>query len=263
MGNCCEHSAFGPQTLADKEKELYLGANAIKSLYRVFVQYSLATDTMGIPGTIDDKDLPQERHAHDPRVWRGSLDGGTMLLRQQQFLCMPWFRKNPFAPRVFECFKDAGEYMTFEAFVTLASSLSPKTPASIKRYVAFRLFDFDNDGAVRMCDIETMLQVVTGYTDLWSRAAEVSLFEPPAGPLVTPGWPKGSFPQRCIDGAPPLDLIKTEGGTASLREACTAISRKVFNTVDVDGCGEIGLAEFENVLNRVPDLQVLYSFHFN
>ncbi|KAJ9450857.1 hypothetical protein DIPPA_14802 [Diplonema papillatum] len=122
MGNCCEHSAFGPQTLADKEKELYLGANAIKSLYRVFVQYSLATDTMGIPGTIDDKDLPQERHAHDPRVWRGSHDGGTMLLRQQQFLCMPWFRKNPFAPRVFECFKDAGEYMTFEAFVTLDTS---------------------------------------------------------------------------------------------------------------------------------------------
>eukprot|EP01064_Diplonema_japonicum_P029586 TRINITY_DN4827_c1_g4_i1.p1 TRINITY_DN4827_c1_g4~~TRINITY_DN4827_c1_g4_i1.p1 ORF type:complete len:282 (+),score=51.74 TRINITY_DN4827_c1_g4_i1:60-848(+) len=259
MGDCfSKRFPLKQDTLDIKTSALYVSETELKVLYREFVRFTLATDPLGIPEVLEDAELPKEDCTSDPKVWYGDEgDRGTKLLRLQQFLLMPWFNCNPFAPRVYEIFRDNEEGMSFDAFVTMASCLNQDAPPQIKSEVAYRLFDFDGSGNIREEDIRALLEVTTGLRDLWCLAAEATLFQDPVGPKVRPGWPKGSFPTPKF--ARP-DITNEE--IPNLREACNSMATRIFASVNVENKLELTAADFSKVLAKVPDMQKRYSVKF-
>eukprot|EP01059_Diplonema_ambulator_P033194 TRINITY_DN6822_c0_g1_i1.p1 TRINITY_DN6822_c0_g1~~TRINITY_DN6822_c0_g1_i1.p1 ORF type:complete len:280 (+),score=68.57 TRINITY_DN6822_c0_g1_i1:52-840(+) len=256
MGGCFAKTfPLKQDTMDFKTATLYLTEEELKLLYREYVRFSMATDPLGVPEKMEDEDLPQEECMNDDKVWQGDEgEKGTKLLRMQQFLLMPWFNCNPFAPRIYKAFKDQKDGMTLDAFVVLASCLNPKAPPHIKHLVAYRLFDFDDNGSIREDDIRTLLEITTGLRDLWTTAAEDSLFEDPVGPLVRPGWPKGSFPTPGF----PRSVISNEE-LPNLRQTCFDMAHRIYMSTNIENKTELSLADFSKVLSHVPDLQKRYS----
>ena len=254
--------ALRDETLSARSRELYLSATQIRALYQEYVRCSLASDRVAVPDRLEPDELPRERYAHDEAIWFGGSDkDATKLLRMQQFLLLPYFKNNVMAPRLFDVFQDEADGMSFNAFVVMMSALSPTAPVEMKKMVAFRFMDFDNDGAIGKADVRTLLEVTTGLLDLWTDAAERLSFLPPPGPKVVPGWPKSSFPpsptvssERAGDKKP----LATEG-EALLRDICTDMAGRLFASINLDGSDSLTELEFEKSLNKVPDLQKNFS----
>merc|ERR1712179_168134 len=71
-------------------------------------------------------------------------------------------RVNPFADRICAVFAHSEEFMVFEEFLDMISSLSESAPTSVKAEWAFRMFDYDGDRMLGKDDIRQVLDAVTG-----------------------------------------------------------------------------------------------------
>jgi len=71
-------------------------------------------------------------------------------------------RVNPFADRICAVFAHDEEFMVFEEFLDMMSSLSESAPTSVKAEWAFRIFDYDDDGMLDGGDIRQVLDAITG-----------------------------------------------------------------------------------------------------
>eukprot|EP01061_Rhynchopus_euleeides_P006024 TRINITY_DN15105_c0_g1_i1.p1 TRINITY_DN15105_c0_g1~~TRINITY_DN15105_c0_g1_i1.p1 ORF type:complete len:281 (+),score=101.62 TRINITY_DN15105_c0_g1_i1:47-844(+) len=262
MGNCFAGAEpLRTDTLMERCTELYLTPEQIRVLYRDFVRHSLASDKAAVPESLYPDELPVERYPHDTKVWHGDVREGTKLLRMQQFLLLRWFSDNVMAPRIFSVFQDEADGMSFDAFVVMMSALSPTAPLDVKKMVAFRLLDFDDDGAIGEADIRALIEVETGLLDLWAEASERLAYQAPPGPKVIPGWPKSSFPKSPLVRAENAGIKKqlNPSQESTVREVCTDMSARLFSSINLDGATSLTQLEFEKSLNKVADLQKNFS----
>ncbi|KAJ9444963.1 hypothetical protein DIPPA_22026 [Diplonema papillatum] len=298
MGN--KQACLREGTFVDKSTYLFLSKEDMEQLFRVFYRYSTSTSEEEIARAIDDAEYPREEVDCDPRIWEGS-SSVMKLMRIEQFLMLPCIRCNPFAPRLFDCFKDTRLGMSFSAFVLLASVMDASTPADVKSVVAFRVFDFDDDKVVNQNDILRTLEVITGVRDLWKIASQTV-----AGVVVDErlvSWSHDLFPRRkCrhdsgTPGSVVYEAAKALGHKSALgrnapddalqpRSPCNddnaifgaddyqtvllprlkgaleQIAERVFHVMDVDGSDCISPSEFERIVLKVPDFRVKFSLSF-
>jgi len=86
-------------------------------------------------------------------------------INKDDLLAIPQLAMNPLASRVFALFDDSGnEEVNFRQFVITLSSFHPRAKDSLKLKSAFKLFDFDGDGAIDKKDLVQVLQLMVGKT---------------------------------------------------------------------------------------------------
>ncbi|XP_013924766.1 PREDICTED: calcium and integrin-binding protein 1 [Thamnophis sirtalis] len=84
---------------------------------------------------------------------------------ESRLLTLPELRANPFRHRLCRlfCTAENGEAaLSFEDFLDLLSVFSDSATPEIKSHYAFRLFDFDDDGALDKEDLEKLVNSLTG-----------------------------------------------------------------------------------------------------
>ncbi|XP_018427216.1 PREDICTED: calcium and integrin-binding protein 1 [Nanorana parkeri] len=89
----------------------------------------------------------------------------SVRVPKEKFLMMPELQANPFKHRichVFSTSKHGDDSMSFEDFLDLLSAFSESATLEIKSHYAFRIFDFDGDGALNETDLETLVNHLTG-----------------------------------------------------------------------------------------------------
>ncbi|XP_026711826.1 calcium and integrin-binding protein 1 [Athene cunicularia] len=80
-------------------------------------------------------------------------------------LTLPELRANPFQHqicRVFSTSDNRDGSMSFEDFLDMLSVFSDAATLDIKSHYAFRIFDFDEDGALDRKDLEKLVNCLTG-----------------------------------------------------------------------------------------------------
>eukprot|EP01063_Lacrimia_lanifica_P013828 TRINITY_DN20437_c0_g1_i1.p1 TRINITY_DN20437_c0_g1~~TRINITY_DN20437_c0_g1_i1.p1 ORF type:complete len:276 (+),score=120.94 TRINITY_DN20437_c0_g1_i1:100-927(+) len=235
-------------TLERKAKDLFLSETEILKLYKVYVRHTHMADETFLSD--DGLAYPAERVIMDEAIWKGDAARGTRILRMQQFLVMPWFRQNVFAPRLFDVFADHADGMTFDAFITLMSSVTHAASLSVKTKLACALFDFDGDGAISARDIQILLEVSTGVRNLWKDARRKADVHVP-GPNVTHGWK--SFPELHVAAVP---LTQVEEGDR--KTMCYEMSKIIFSAA-TPAEAAISERDFIKILADVPDAERYYS----
>ncbi|NXD65373.1 CIB1 protein, partial [Eolophus roseicapillus] len=84
---------------------------------------------------------------------------------KSRILTLPELRANPFQHRICHVFStsdDGDDSMSFEDFLDMLSAFSDSATSDIKSHYAFRIFDFDDDGALDRKDLEKLVNCLTG-----------------------------------------------------------------------------------------------------
>ena len=80
----------------------------------------------------------------------------------QEAEAMPEFRENPFRRRICEVFSEDGQgNMCFDDFLDMFSVFSEAAPRDIKAVYAFKIYDFDEDGAIGRQDLAKTVNCLT------------------------------------------------------------------------------------------------------
>ncbi|DBA13452.1 TPA: hypothetical protein GDO54_018565, partial [Pyxicephalus adspersus] len=98
-----------------------------------------------------------------PKESRNSIE--AVRVPKDRFLTLPELKANPFKHRichVFSTSKHGDDSMSFEDFLDMLSAFSESATLEIKSHYAFRIFDFDGDGALNETDLETLVNHLTG-----------------------------------------------------------------------------------------------------
>jgi len=294
MGNFCSEEVLPlrAETLDEMERQLFLDRAEILDIYKSFHIYSNAECADDLERSFDQvqesgRTLSRmEKSAEEEsRTWRAADD--VKLLRVEQFLSLPALRTNPFAPRLYTCFKDEPNGMSIKAFYQMASALSHRAPREVKALVYFRIFDFNDYGVKIKCfikeDIVRLLEILTGEYSLWEAIEQSHCQgdwrEAKAG---TTGW-TGEFPKRegstkevlkeklakaqgiaqaAEDEDPESEGRRKSTRFTSLKDAAKKIADKVFAAVDTDDNGELNEAEFEKMTSKIPDFRLKFSVRF-
>lgn len=97
------------------------------------------------------------------KEYRSNIESAR--IPKERFLTLPELKANPFKHRichVFSTSEQADNSMSFEDFLDLLSAFSDSATLEIKSHYAFRIFDFDGDGALNERDLETLVNHLTG-----------------------------------------------------------------------------------------------------
>ncbi|XP_068131350.1 calcium and integrin-binding protein 1 [Hyperolius riggenbachi] len=79
------------------------------------------------------------------------------------FLMLPEIKANPFKDRICNVFSTSDDCsMSFEDFLDMLSAFSESATLEVKSHYAFRIFDFDGDGALNETDLEMLVNCLTG-----------------------------------------------------------------------------------------------------
>ncbi|XP_075063911.1 calcium and integrin-binding protein 1 [Mixophyes fleayi] len=92
----------------------------------------------------------------------------SVRLPKEKFLTLPELKANPFKHRICQVFstsEQADDSMSFEDFLDMLSAFSESATLEIKSQYAFRIFDFDGDGALNETDLETLVNHLTGLEE--------------------------------------------------------------------------------------------------
>ncbi|XP_073424751.1 calcium and integrin-binding protein 1 isoform X2 [Dendrobates tinctorius] len=84
---------------------------------------------------------------------------------KEKFLTLPELKANPFRYRICQVFstaEQADDSMSFEDFLDMLSAFSDSATLEVKSHYAFRIFDFDGDGALSETDLEMLVNHLTG-----------------------------------------------------------------------------------------------------
>eukprot|EP00656_Telonema_subtile_P015750 TRINITY_DN1828_c0_g1_i2.p1 TRINITY_DN1828_c0_g1~~TRINITY_DN1828_c0_g1_i2.p1 ORF type:complete len:186 (+),score=50.19 TRINITY_DN1828_c0_g1_i2:156-713(+) len=85
----------------------------------------------------------------------GDEDPLQQRLDKEKFATVAQFRNNPFSGRIVDIFSERGdETLTFEEFLDVFSVFSARASKEEKIKVAFRLYDFDDNGFIDPMDLE-------------------------------------------------------------------------------------------------------------
>ncbi|RZC39423.1 calcium and integrin-binding protein 1-like [Asbolus verrucosus] len=81
---------------------------------------------------------------------------------QQVERAFPQLKFNPFRDRIYKVFSSQkDDRLSFEDILDLCSVMSQKCPDKVKAAWAFRIFDYDDDGAVGERDLMTVIDKLT------------------------------------------------------------------------------------------------------
>ncbi|XP_063301719.1 calcium and integrin-binding protein 1 [Pelobates fuscus] len=89
----------------------------------------------------------------------------SVRIPTERFLTLPELKANPFKHRICHVFStsDQGDdSMSFEDFLDMLSAFSESATLEVKSHYAFRIFDFDGDGALNESDLEKLVNHLTG-----------------------------------------------------------------------------------------------------
>ena len=267
MGGSNGKEVLKPQTLREKSRELFLSEEEVLRCCYLFWAVSEAGTGEAVRGAVqqcarrqEHYDPPCERTEFDLRLWRGASDGFRPM-RAEQFLSMPAFRHNPFSPRIFSCFAEDNT-LTLTSFCLLVSTLSRNAPPEVKHCLAFKLFDFDDDGAISRSDVASLLDIYKDTATLWV-------------PLTVSGT-AGALVQAWSDVLPTCSVAKQEkgaveveavvvpgdagrmGGASGSRVGVDVVER-LFTALDIDGSDELSESDFERVLQQIPEFCAKFS----
>ncbi|KAG8575348.1 hypothetical protein GDO81_009532 [Engystomops pustulosus] len=88
----------------------------------------------------------------------------TGRVSKKTFLELPELKANPFKDRICYVFSTSENHdsMSFEDFLDMLSAFSDSATLEVKSYYAFRIYDFDGDGALSREDLEMLVNRLTG-----------------------------------------------------------------------------------------------------
>ncbi|KAG8440621.1 hypothetical protein GDO86_006390 [Hymenochirus boettgeri] len=89
----------------------------------------------------------------------------NVRIPKERFLTLPELKANPFNERICQVFSTSEQgdgSMSFEDFLDMLSAFSESATLEIKSHYAFRIFDFDSDGALSESDLEQLVNKLTG-----------------------------------------------------------------------------------------------------
>ncbi|XP_064373852.1 calcium and integrin-binding protein 1 [Dromaius novaehollandiae] len=92
----------------------------------------------------------------------------SVRIPKSRILTLPELRANPFKHRicrVFSTSEDGDDSMSFEDFLDMLSVFSDSATSEIKSHYAFRIFDFDENGALDREDLENLVNCLTGQSE--------------------------------------------------------------------------------------------------
>ncbi|KAM4678336.1 calcium and integrin-binding protein 1 [Discoglossus pictus] len=92
----------------------------------------------------------------------------NLRITKEKFLTLPELKANPFRHRICQVFSTSDQddgSMSFEDFLDMLSAFSESATLEIKSHYAFRIFDFDGDGALNEADLEKLVNHLTGEDD--------------------------------------------------------------------------------------------------
>ncbi|EFA07348.1 calcium and integrin-binding protein 1 [Tribolium castaneum] len=85
-------------------------------------------------------------------------------------LAFPQLKYNPFRERIYKVFSSEKDgKLSFEDILDLCSVMSQKCPDKVKAAWAFRIFDYDEDGAVGERDLMTVMDRLTDWQNSGNR----------------------------------------------------------------------------------------------
>ena len=242
MGN--SNSNILPATYKSREKYLFVSYEEVEELYLLFWKYSSASCEEEVENPIVGMPIKEVRQ-NDPKIWQH--EGNELkLLRIEQFLSMPCMKANPLAPRLFEVFKDKKLGMSWESFLLLASSMNLRAPSEVKSFIAYKVFDFNNNKDIEIKDISKSLQVMTGMADLWADAKKQAASNPPIDPSINSGWPNDQFPLRST-------VFDSESGGLLKQCAMRLASGDRKKSEQRKSCMETWLPHMEETINKISD----------
>ncbi|XP_063781904.1 calcium and integrin-binding protein 1 [Pseudophryne corroboree] len=97
---------------------------------------------------------------------RGNVE--SIRVPKEKFLTLQELKANPFKHRICHVFSTSehdDDSMSFEDFLDMLSAFSESATLEIKSHYAFRIFDFDGDGALNETDLETLVNHLTGVDE--------------------------------------------------------------------------------------------------
>jgi len=175
-----------------------------------------------------DWDNPEEDEAGD----EDDKDPLGERLDKEKFMAVTQFRNNPFASRIVDIFSERGdEKLTFDEFVDIFSSFSARASKEEKIKVAFRIYDFDDNGFIDPVDLEMVMNTLLKLADdedseRLSQEEKVSIIQK----VITEGDP--------------------------------SITEEDQQKHGWQNVGQISFHEFERIMQRVPDFESKFYVSF-
>jgi len=161
-----------------------------------------------------------------------NYDARMKRLTKENVRSIEQFANNPFAPRLVDIFSERGdETLTFDEFLDLFSVFSSRAPKEEKIKVAFRMYDFDDNGFIDPIDLEMVIETMLKLADEDDRE-------------------RLSEEERiCI-----IQKVITEGDPSVTEE-----DQQKHGWQNV---GQISCHEFERIMQRVPDFESKFYISF-
>jgi len=222
-GDCCkdklEGTPFNQEDLEEFEACTNLTANEALQIYDIF-------NRAANPHKDFDNDDPEEEEE------KSDEDPLRQMLDKEKFTSVLQFKNNPFANRIVDIFSERGdEAVTFEEFLDIFSVFSSRAAKEEKIKVAFRLYDFDDNGFIDPVDLEMVMDTMLSL-------AEEDDVE------------KLSQEERiCI-----VQKVMTEGDPS--------ITEEDQQKHGYQNVGQISYHEFERIMQRVPDFESKFYISF-
>lgn len=216
MGNCCSDPLVGTPFTKDDLQEYEACTNLTQSevlqIWNIFDGVNK-----------DEKDVDPTANAGDKRMRR---------LTKEEVQTVEQLANNPFTPRLVDIFSERGdECLTFDEFLDLFSVFSSRAPKEEKIKVAFRMYDFDDNGFIDPVDLEMVIETMLKLADDDDRE-------------------RLSEEERiCI-----IQKVITEGDPSVTEE-----DQQKHGWQNV---GQISCHEFERIMQRVPDFESKFYLSF-
>jgi Ca2+-binding EF-hand superfamily protein len=169
---------------------------------------------------------------NDASGGKGEGDPLQMRLTKEEVKTIDQLKNNPFTPRLVDIFSERGdEHLTFDEFVDLFSVFSSRAPKDEKIKVAFRMYDFDDNGFIDPVDLEMVIETMLKMADDDDKE-------------------RLSEEERiCI-----IQKVITEGDPSVTEE-----DQQKHGWQNV---GQISCHEFERIMQRVPDFESKFYISF-
>lgn len=219
---CCkdplEGTPFKPEDMEEYEACTSLTRSEVLQIWDIFLRALYPHKDWDNPE--DEEEAEDEK---DPLQER---------LDKEKFISVLQFRNNPFASRIVDIFSERGdEKLTFDEFVDIFSVFSARATKEEKIKVAFRLYDFDDNGFIDPVDLEMVMNTLLKLADD-EDSERLSQEE-----------------KICI-----IQKVITEGDPSITEE-----DQQKHGWQNV---GQISFHEFERIMQRVPDFESKFYISF-
>jgi len=216
--NCCkdplEGTPFSKDDLQEYEACTNLTKNEVLEIWKIF------------------DNVNKDENAAARELDANKEDARNKRLNKEEVGSVEQLANNPFTPRLVDIFSERGdECLTFDEFLDLFSVFSSRAPKEEKIKVAFRMYDFDDNGFIDPVDLEMVIETMLKLADDDDRE-------------------RLSEEERiCI-----IQKVITEGDPSVTEE-----DQQKHGWQNV---GQISCHEFERIMQRVPDFESKFYLSF-